>query len=125
MSASSDAAAPLGAAAHPYPELCKHKYVKHFPAGPRDNNEYILICGKCGEEEPVACALCGATPEEQPECHECPRKQQRCKRGSRRYIETNLRKELKHKRDIIAEKDKIIAQLEWQLAVARAAAGHQ
>ena len=61
---------------------------------------------------------------------QCPRKIH--KRGWRGGIEGHLRKQLYHKEQVIVEKgkiidkkNKIIAQLEWQLAVARAAAGHQ
>ena len=29
---------------------CEHVFVKCFPSGPRDNNEYFMACRKCGAE---------------------------------------------------------------------------
>ena len=29
-------------------EDCEHDYKKVYPSGPRDNNEYDLVCKKCG-----------------------------------------------------------------------------
>ena len=29
---------------------CEHVFVKCFPEGPRDNNEYFMACRKCGAE---------------------------------------------------------------------------
>ena len=29
---------------------CEHNFVKSFPPGPRDNNEFVLVCRNCGAE---------------------------------------------------------------------------
>jgi len=31
------------------PAPCKHTVVKRFPSGMRDNNEYDLVCTRCGK----------------------------------------------------------------------------
>jgi len=42
--------------------VCEHVFVKCFPEGPRDNNEFLFVCRNCGAapEEPPANAMAKA-----------------------------------------------------------------